>query len=121
MLKYQELNLNPMLELLARIAGKSLAEALMEEHKIKERNLETLKLSFEKLFTKFMNFDAKIVNGKLMTSSDCPFYGFYKDWCEKGCVSFVESFAKAINKEIEIRRIIKAPEAEKCRFEFYLK
>ena len=104
-----------MLSLLGRIAGKSLAEALTEEYNL-EKNLEALKVALENFLSKFMNFEAKLENGILKTRSNCPIYKYNKEWCEKGCIPMMESFAKAIYPKINVKRIKNEP--GNCEFEF---
>ena len=107
-----------MLHLFGRVVGRILAEAILEEYEIDERNLEGLKASLEKLLPKLMEFKADIENGKLRTVSNCPIHSIYEGWCENGCVPMAESFAHVINKNIKVKLIRRAPKEERCEFEF---
>ena len=107
-----------MLSLLGRIAGKSLAEAITEEYET-ERNLEGLKEALESFLPKFMNFEARLEGEVLRTKSNCPIYKYSKEWCNKGCIPMMESFAKVINPKITVKRIKNEP--EDCEFEFSMK
>ena len=107
-----------MLSLLGRIAGKSLAEAITEEYET-ERSLEGLKVALESFLPKFMNFEAILEGEVLRTKSNCPIYKYNKEWCNKGCIPMMESFAKVINPKITVKRIKNEP--EDCEFEFSMK
>ena len=85
--------------------------------------LEELKRSFEKFFgelEKSMNFEfsAEMSDNLLVTRSKCPIHIYSKKWCENGCIGFVKGFAKAVNKNIKVKRVAKQPESEYCLFEF---
>lgn len=104
--------------MLGHVAGRALAEAALEEYKIQKNGLEGLKATLENLLPKLMRFEAEMEAERLKTKSNCPIHEKYREWCEKGCVPMMESFAKVINEKISVKRIRKAPEEERCEFEF---
>jgi len=109
-----------MLSLLGRIVGRALSEAVLDEYKIQKNDLEGLKAALENLLPKLMRFEAEMEAERLKTKSNCPIHEKYREWCEKGCIPMMESFAKVINEKIRVERIRKAPEDKRCEFEFWL-
>ena len=105
-----------MLALLGRIVGKAVAEAVIEEHNIEKNDLEGLKIALENILPKVMQFEAAWEEEKLKTRSNCPIYKNYKEWCDKGCVPMIESFARIFNPKIKVKRTSREP--DKCEFEF---
>ena len=86
--------------------------------------LEELKRGLEKFFNeveKSVKFEFSAELGdKLITKSKCPIHKYFKMWCDRGCLKFVEGFAKAVNENIKVKRVSKQPENEYCIFEFEL-
>jgi len=60
--------------LLGRLAGRALAEAVLEEYKINKNDLEGLKVALENLLPRLMQFEAEIDAGSLGTESNCLFH-----------------------------------------------
>ena len=106
------------MSLLGRIVGKILAEAALDEYKIERSDLEGLKVSLENLLSKSMEFKAEMDDGRLRTVSDYSIHSLYEEWCEKGCISMIESFAHTINRKVEVKRVHRKPEKDRCEFEF---
>jgi len=105
-----------MLALLGRMVGKAVAEAVIEEYNIEKNDLEGLKTALENILPKVMQFEAALEEGKLKTRSNCPVYKKYREWCDKGCIPMIESFARSFNPKIKVKRISREP--DKCEFEF---
>jgi len=50
----------------------------------------------------------------------CPVYDLFKKWCEEACVPMAESFAHTVNRKFKVKRVSRAPELDRCVFEFTL-
>jgi len=105
-----------LLSLLGRVIGKLIAEAAIDEYNIEKTSLEGLKTILENVLSKIMHFEADMEDGRLKTRSNCPIHKVYGKWCEEGCIPFIESFTKAINPKIKVKRVNREP--GRCEFEF---
>jgi len=105
-----------LLSLLGRVIGRVIAEAAIDEYNIEKTDLEGLKIALENVLSKIMRFEADMKGGRLKTRSNCPIHRVYGEWCEEGCIPFIESFTKAINPKIKVERVSREP--GRCEFEF---
>ena len=105
-----------MLPLIGRVIGKAIAEAAVDEYNIEKTDLEGLKEALENALSRIMHFEADMEGERLKTRSNCPIHRVCGEWCEEGCMPFIESFTKAINPKIKVRRVSREP--GRCEFEF---
>ncbi|MEM3737266.1 MAG: hypothetical protein QXJ75_04170 [Candidatus Bathyarchaeia archaeon] len=59
-------------------------------------------------------------DGKVRVGVNCPIYKVYNDWCEKSCISLVNSLLGNLKETVAFQRLHKRPESQSCLFEFYL-
>ena len=111
--------MSKILHLIGRIVGRLVAEAELEEHK-KENDLVLLQKALTGFLSEFMEIKSEISDGKLYTYSICPVYDLCKKWCEEACVPMTESFAHTVNRKFKVKRVSRAPELDRCIFEFTL-
>ena len=116
MLLNQDFGEEYLLSLLGRVIGKAIAEAAVDECNIEETDLEGLRVVLENVLSRIMRFEADMEGGRLKTRSNCPIHKVYGKWCEEGCIPFIESFTKAINPKIKVKRVSREP--GRCEFEF---
>ena len=116
--------MSKILRLIGRIVGRLVAEAELEEYKEykkeNENDLVLLQKALMEFLSEFMEIKSEITDGKLYTYSICPVYDLCKKWCEEVCVPMAESFAHTVNWKFKVKRVSRAPELDRCIFEFTL-
>jgi len=103
----------PILSVVGRSLGKSLANSAVEEFKL-AKNFEGLKNSVQKAYGWEEGFTLHVKDGKLQAGGKCPVYKLTSVWCEHGCETFAEAWADAFG--FGVKRTTKQPEDEICTF-----
>jgi hypothetical protein len=120
-----------MLKIIGNELGMLVAKRLLKIEKV-ENNLAGLERLLNLFFSELerilpkdhSNFkfssqlDATVLCEWLKTSSKCQIYKYYPIWCEEGCIEFIESFAKTLDENIEVKRVARQPNDDVCKFEF---
>jgi hypothetical protein len=83
--------------------------------------LKGKRLPFVSSLTNLMRFlEFEVVGGNLRVKVNCPVYRVYADWCERGCVSLVDSLLGRLDETVVVRRLCSRPVSKVCLFEFHL-
>lgn len=109
-----------MLRVIAYSFGESVGRGTLKSNNIKGNDLRALKEALDAFFKSIPEYDSVLSGDKLVTTSKCPVHMLYKRWCDQGCEALLQGFCSAVNENIKVKRVEKAPESEVCRFEFTL-
>jgi len=109
-----------LLRTLAYSFGEGIGRGVLKSNNIEGNDLRALKEALDAFFKSIPEYDSVLSGDKLVTTSKCPVHMLYKRWCDQGCEALLQGFCSAVNENIKVKRVEKAPESEVCRFEFTL-
>ena len=109
-----------LLKTLAYSFGEGIGRGIVKSNNIKGNDLQALKTALDAFLKSIPEYKSMLSQDKLVATSKCTIHKLYKKWCEQGCEALLQGFCSAINEDIHVKRVEKAPESEFCRFEFTL-